>query len=618
MPAFDEALVVEVDRILRRQHDAEAVRARLLEQRQHRRLRRRVRGRREVAEDLVHVEQRAQASTCPAARASRRSARSSSSVTKNMRSASREVRDREDREARLAVRRVEQRRARRAARPRVQAAKPGDASRLLSAQRERRALLRREERLEVEHADALERRLLDLRGSARARSRSRPSRQARSSKRREQDVLAAAQRIGVDADAAPSRPETAPCDALAQRVVVRRAAPAAARANERSSESGRPARDCPACRSMRSAAPAKRAMRSRRPGPTRRARSRQRSADRRRVLVGRAARARGARRRRSTGGSPAARSSGKVSSRLPRSPFGSIAIDRDAVDRGLLEQRDREAGLAAAGHADDHGVGRQVLRVVEQRLVEAIARREVEARGRGRRRRASRSPTGSTAPPRRAPAYSRQGSRHPASESFGCDRRRARGACGSPRRAPMVGCAPPGGVVARKRALAIPLALLVLTGVRPARAALRRAPSPTRRRCSRRCRSRRSAARTIVIDLAPKGNARRLPLPARHGRRRSPSSARSRALDGRQGEPHQSGPYRRKTVLGRDVLFYVDTRRTDTGSSSGLEFGLLGGDFLSDYVRRARLREAPGALPRPEAVRGARARRWRRTKRCCR
>ena len=41
---------------------------------------------------------------------------------------------------------------------------------------------------------------------------------------------------------------------------------------------------------------------------------------------------------------------------------------RDAVDRRLFDQRDAETGLAAAGHADAHGVRGQVLGVVEQRL----------------------------------------------------------------------------------------------------------------------------------------------------------------------------------------------------------------------------------------------------------
>ena len=60
-----QPLVVEIDRILRRQHDAEAERARLLHQQQQRRFRRRIRHRRHVAGDFVHVEQRAQARSCP-------------------------------------------------------------------------------------------------------------------------------------------------------------------------------------------------------------------------------------------------------------------------------------------------------------------------------------------------------------------------------------------------------------------------------------------------------------------------------------------------------------------------------------------------------------------------
>jgi predicted aspartyl protease len=42
--------------------------------------------------------------------------------------------------------------------------------------------------------------------------------------------------------------------------------------------------------------------------------------------------------------------------------------------------------------------------------------------------------------------------------------------------------------------------------------------------------------------------------------------------------------YRRATRLGRDLQFYVDTRRSDTGSSTGWEYGLLGAEFLNDYV----------------------------------
>jgi predicted aspartyl protease len=43
-------------------------------------------------------------------------------------------------------------------------------------------------------------------------------------------------------------------------------------------------------------------------------------------------------------------------------------------------------------------------------------------------------------------------------------------------------------------------------------------------------------------------------------------------------------PYRRATRIGRDLQFWVDTRRSDTGSRTGWEYGLLGGEFLDDYV----------------------------------
>ena len=60
-PGVGQALVVEVDRVLGRQHDPQPEGARLLEQGEQRLLGGRVADRREVAEDLVHVEQRAQA-----------------------------------------------------------------------------------------------------------------------------------------------------------------------------------------------------------------------------------------------------------------------------------------------------------------------------------------------------------------------------------------------------------------------------------------------------------------------------------------------------------------------------------------------------------------------------
>ena len=51
---------------------------------------------------------------------------------------------------------------------------------------------------------------------------------------------------------------------------------------------------------------------------------------------------------------------------------------RDAVDGGLLEQRQAEPGLAAARHADADGVRDEIARVVEQQVVPALLFREVE------------------------------------------------------------------------------------------------------------------------------------------------------------------------------------------------------------------------------------------------
>ncbi len=59
-----------------------------------------------------------------------------------------------------------------------------------------------------------------------------------------------------------------------------------------------------------------------------------------------------------------------------------LRIDQDrrhAVDRGLLDQRQAEAGLAAPGHADAHGVRHEVARVVQEQVVGALAGRQVVA-----------------------------------------------------------------------------------------------------------------------------------------------------------------------------------------------------------------------------------------------
>ena len=55
------------------------------------------------------------------------------------------------------------------------------------------------------------------------------------------------------------------------------------------------------------------------------------------------------------------------------------------IQRRLLQQADTEPGLAGAGHADDHGMGGEVLRVIQHQLVRegvggcVVALAEVEA-----------------------------------------------------------------------------------------------------------------------------------------------------------------------------------------------------------------------------------------------
>jgi predicted aspartyl protease len=46
----------------------------------------------------------------------------------------------------------------------------------------------------------------------------------------------------------------------------------------------------------------------------------------------------------------------------------------------------------------------------------------------------------------------------------------------------------------------------------------------------------------------------------------------------------KSTPYRESTRLGRDVQFEVDTSSSDTGARTGWEYGLLGANFLQQYV----------------------------------
>ena len=175
------------------------------------------------------------------------------------------------------------------------------------------------------------------------------------------DVLAARDRVGIDAQRAPAGRSR--CSTPARGTARHRPNGFAAAPRTIFKPRREVPRCCRACRS-RNRRRRESARCVRRPRPTRPAPS---------------ATARPGWRHTSSGDMPAApassssihgrnspgSSSGKRSSRLPRSPFGSIAIDGNAVDRRFFEEREAQARLAAAGHADANGVRHEVPRVVE-------------------------------------------------------------------------------------------------------------------------------------------------------------------------------------------------------------------------------------------------------------
>jgi hypothetical protein len=87
----------------------------------------------------------------------------------------------------------------------------------------------------------------------------------------------------------------------------------------------------------------------------------------------------------------------------------------------------------------------------------------------------------------------------------------------------------------------------------------------------------------VIVDLAPQGAAPfRLMLDTGASATiLTPGMAKQLGVSVRRNKQSQ---YRRSTRLGRDVLFWIDTQSSDTGSKTGWEYGLLGGDFLDDYV----------------------------------
>lgn len=87
----------------------------------------------------------------------------------------------------------------------------------------------------------------------------------------------------------------------------------------------------------------------------------------------------------------------------------------------------------------------------------------------------------------------------------------------------------------------------------------------------------------VMIDLAPEGNEPFVLMldTGASGSVLTPRMARALGVSVRRG---RSSPYRKKTRLGRDLQFWVDTSTSDTGSKTGWDYAVLGGDFLDDYV----------------------------------
>lgn len=112
----------------------------------------------------------------------------------------------------------------------------------------------------------------------------------------------------------------------------------------------------------------------------------------------------------------------------------------------------------------------------------------------------------------------------------------------------------------------------------------------------------------IYVDLAPENSARRMKLILDTGATFSVMTPKAAREMGVRVRRTKHDPYRRKTLLGRDLLFYIDTKSSDQGSKTGWEYGLLGGNFLKDYVvefdfenRRVRLLD-PDEYEVPETV----------------
>ncbi len=87
----------------------------------------------------------------------------------------------------------------------------------------------------------------------------------------------------------------------------------------------------------------------------------------------------------------------------------------------------------------------------------------------------------------------------------------------------------------------------------------------------------------VMVDLAPEGQKPFVML-LDTGASDSVVTPRMARELGVRVRRAKTTPYRRSTSLGRDLQFWVDVASSDTASKTGWEYGLLGGEFLDDYV----------------------------------
>ncbi len=112
----------------------------------------------------------------------------------------------------------------------------------------------------------------------------------------------------------------------------------------------------------------------------------------------------------------------------------------------------------------------------------------------------------------------------------------------------------------------------------------------------------------VFLDLAPEGNRRAFRVLLDTGAGASVFSPLAARENGVRVRRVKSTPYRRKTILGRDLHFWVDTSSSDSGTRMGWAYGLLGGNMLEEFVfeidfpgRRVRFFD-PRTVEVPEAA----------------